>query len=129
MPEFTPTDSGTTPTPPLRAALGEYDTGWHDHDISSGAAIEYGAAHRATPKPVRNTIYLLAVNLTEVAKTQTGGNGIQFWGVDGQAAEIEFIQVDNAKGYALWDGGMNSRAVPVGKSPAANQVPWRGSYQ
>ncbi len=52
------------------------------HDISSGAAIEYGAAHRADPKPVKNTIYLLAVNLTEVAKIQTGGNGIQFWGVE-----------------------------------------------
>jgi hypothetical protein len=99
------------------------------HDISSGAAIEYGAAHRATPKPVRNTIYLLAVNLTEVAKSQTGGNGIQFWGVDGQAAAIRFIQVDNAQGYALWDGGMNAKTsltgvtIVHGRASNTNQNP------
>jgi hypothetical protein len=73
---------------------------------------------------VRNTLYLLAVNLTEVAKIQTGGNGIQFWGVDGQGAEIKFIQVDNAVGYALWDGGMNSgtslRGVTVAEGRASN---------
>ena len=99
------------------------------HDISSGAAIEYGAAWRADPKPVRNTIYLLAVNLTEVAKIQTGGNGIQFWGVNDQSAEVKFIQVDNAMGYALWDGGMNSgtslRGVTVvdGRASNTNQNP------
>ena len=38
---------------------------------------------------------------------QTGGNGIQFWGVNGQSADIRFIEVDNAEGYALFDGGMN----------------------
>jgi hypothetical protein len=99
------------------------------HDISSGAAIEYGAANSGGPKPVENTIYLLAANLTEVAKTQTGGNGIQFWGVDGQSADIEFIQVDDAQGYALWDGGMNSgtslRGVTVvhGRASNTNQNP------
>lgn len=94
------------------------------HDISSGAAIQYGAAHPAGPKPVRNTIYLLAVNLTEVAKIQTGGNGIQFWGVDGQSATVNFIEVENAEGYALWDGGMNSgttlRGVTVAEGRASN---------
>lgn len=107
------------------------------HDIPSGAAIEYGAAHRAGPKPVRNTIFLLAVNLTEVAKSQTGGNGIQFWGVDGQSATVKFIQVDNAEGYALWDGGMNAgtrltgvtvvdgRASSTNRNPRyAGQNPW-----
>jgi hypothetical protein len=99
------------------------------HDISSGAAIQYGAAHPAGPKPVKNVIYLLAVNLTEVAKTQTGGNGIQFWGVNGQSAEIKFIQVDNAQGYALWDGGMNSGTslsgvtVVDGRASSTNQNP------
>ena len=99
------------------------------HDISSGAAIQYGAAHRAGPKPVRNVIYLRAVNLTALAQSQTGANGIQFWGVDGQSAEVKFIQVDNAKGYALWDGGMNSGTslsgvtVVEGHASRTNQNP------
>ena len=48
MPEFPATESGTTATAatPLRAALGEYDTGWHDpatsvqraHEVIAGAA-------------------------------------------------------------------------------------------
>jgi hypothetical protein len=110
---------------------------FHCHDISSGAAVEYGAAHRAAPKPVKNIIYLLAVNLTEVARIQTGGNGIQFWGVNGQSAEVKFIQVDNAQGYALWDGGMNrgtnlkgvtvvdGRASNTNQNPRyAGQNPW-----
>ena len=99
------------------------------HDIPSGAAIEYGASQRADPKPVKNTIYLLAVNLTDVAKIQTGGNGIQFWGVNGQSAEIKFIQVTNAEGHALWDGGMNRGtnlrgiSVEYGRASNTNQNP------
>ncbi|HKN69012.1 MAG TPA: nitrilase-related carbon-nitrogen hydrolase, partial [Gemmatimonadaceae bacterium] len=48
MPEFPATESGTTAAAgtPLRAALGEYDTGWHDpatsvrraHEVIAGAA-------------------------------------------------------------------------------------------
>jgi predicted amidohydrolase len=46
VPDFPPLESGTSATPPLRAALGEYDTGWHDpetsvrraHDVIAGAA-------------------------------------------------------------------------------------------
>lgn len=94
------------------------------HDISSGAAIQYGAENSANPKPVRNTIYLLAVNLTKVARSQTAGNGIQFWGVDGQSAEVRFVQVRDAQGYALWDGGMNAgtslRGVTVVRGRASN---------
>ena len=99
------------------------------HDIPTGAAIEYGASQRAHPKPVENTIYLRAVNLTDVAKIQTGGNGIQFWGVNGQSAEIRFIEVDNAEGYALFDGGMNQGTslsgvrVEHGRASNTNQNP------
>jgi len=46
VPEFPPIESGTSAVVPLRAALGEYDTGWHDpetsvrraHDVIAGAA-------------------------------------------------------------------------------------------
>jgi predicted amidohydrolase len=34
VPEFTSPESGTSAAPPLRVALGEYDTGWHDPDTS-----------------------------------------------------------------------------------------------
>jgi hypothetical protein len=99
------------------------------HDIPTGAAIEYGASERADPKPVENTIYLLADNLTDVAKIQTGGNGIQFWGVNGQSADIKFIEVTNAEGHALWDGGMNRGtnlrgiSVEYGRASNTNQNP------
>lgn len=99
------------------------------HDIPTGAAIEYGASQASRPKPTDNVIYLLAVDLTDVAKDQTGGNGIQFWGVNGQSAEIKYIQVDNAEGYALRDGGMNAGAtlkgvtVEYGRASNTNQNP------
>ena len=67
--------------------------------------------------------------MTDVAKIQTGGNGIQFWGVNGQSAEIRFIEVDNAEGYALFDGGMNQGTslsgvrVEHGRASNTNQNP------
>lgn len=75
------------------------------HDIPTGAAIQYGSKNIA---PVRNTIYLKAVNLTFAAQSQTGGNAIQFWGVNGQSADIKYLEVSNAQGYGLFDGGMYS---------------------
>ena len=50
MPEFTPPESGTSVVSPLRAALGEFDTGWHDPDTSVRRAhdvIAGGARLRA----------------------------------------------------------------------------------
>jgi len=46
VPEFPTIESGPSAAPPLRVALGEYDTGWHDpeaslrraHDVIAGAA-------------------------------------------------------------------------------------------
>jgi hypothetical protein len=51
-------------------------------------------------------IYEKAVNLTFVSHTQTGGNAIQFWGIGGQSADIKYLEVHNAQGYGLFDGGM-----------------------
>jgi hypothetical protein len=96
------------------------------HDIPTGAAIEYGSRNIA---PVHNTIYLKADNLTFVSQTQTGGNAIQFWGVNGQSADIKYLEVDNAQGYGLFDGGMYSGAtlsgvtVEYGRATNTNQNP------
>ena len=78
------------------------------HDIPTGAAIEYGSAGVA---PVNNTIILKAVNLTDVAQTQTGGNALEFWGVAGQGADVKYLEVSNAQGYGVEDGGMNGHSL------------------
>jgi predicted amidohydrolase len=44
VPEFPPIESGTSAAPPLRAALGEYDTGWHDPETSVRRAHDVIAA-------------------------------------------------------------------------------------
>ena len=44
MPEFPAIEPGTTAAPPLRAALGEYDTGWHDPEVSLRRAHDVIAA-------------------------------------------------------------------------------------
>jgi hypothetical protein len=79
------------------------------HDQPSGAAIEYGASARTNSiPPQNNVIYEKAVNLTFVSHVQTGGNAIQFWGINGQTADIKYLEVHNAQGYGLFDGGMYS---------------------
>ncbi len=109
-------DSGVYPFQDNRFAF-------YCHDIPVGAAIEYGDSNPSYP-PVRNTIYLKAVNLTFTSKIQTGGNGIQFWGVDGQSADIRYLEVANAQGYSLFAGGMNSgttlSGVTVERGTATN---------
>jgi len=108
------------------------------HDIPTGAAIEYGSRNIA---PVGNTIYLKAADLTFVSQIQTGGNAIQFWGVNGQSADIKYLEVDNAQGYALFDGGMYSgttltgitveygRATDTNLNPRyAGKTPWDSAH-
>ena len=96
------------------------------HDIPTGAAIEYGS--RNIP-PVRNTIYLKAANLTFVSQAQTGGNALQIWGVNGQSADIKYLEADNTQGYGLFDGGMYSGTtlsgvtVEYGRANNTNQNP------
>ena len=122
---------------------GQY--GFHDnrfafycHDIPTGAAIEYGSRNIA---PVHNTIYLKAANLTFASQTQTGGNALQFWGVNGQSADIKYVEVANAQGYGLFDGGMYSgttlsgvtveygRATNTNRNPRyAAQNPWESTH-
>lgn len=44
MPEFPAIESGTSEASPLRVALGEYDTGWHDPEVSLRRAHDVIAA-------------------------------------------------------------------------------------
>ncbi len=110
------------------------------HDQPSGAAIQYGA-DSGKAAPVNNTIYEKADNLTNDAQTQTGGNAIQFWGVNGQSADIKYLEVSNAQGYGLFDGGMNSGTtlggvtVEYGRASNTNlnprydgQNPWSSAH-
>jgi hypothetical protein len=109
------------------------------HEIPTGAAIEYGSSRDYPPQ--NNTIYLKAVNLTFLSTLQTGGNAIQFWGIDGQSADIKYLEVQNAQGYGLFDGGMYSgttlsrvtlehgKASNTNLNPRyAGQDPWRSTH-
>jgi hypothetical protein len=109
------------------------------HDQPSGAGIEYGASKGYPPR--HNTIIEKAVNLTFVSRIQTGGNAIQFWGIEGQSADIRYLEVSHAQGYGLFDGGMYSgtslsgvtlehgRATKTNLNPRyAGERPWRSGH-
>jgi hypothetical protein len=109
------------------------------HDQPSGAGIEYGASSGFPPQ--HNTIIERAVNLTFASTVQTGGNAIQFWGIDGQSADIKYLEVSNAQGYGLFAGGMYSgttlsgvtlehgRASNTNLNPRyAGQGPWQPTH-
>jgi hypothetical protein len=97
------------------------------HDIPTGAAIEYGSSRDYAPQ--NNSIILKAVNLTFVSQIQTGGNAIQFWGIGGQSADIKYLEVEQAQGYGLFDGGMYSGTslsgvtLEYGRATNTNQNP------
>ena len=78
------------------------------HDEPAGAAVEYGSA--GPNVGYANTLYLKAINLTDVATQQTGGNGLQLWGVTGLGLDAKYIEVANAQGRAVETGGMYSGA-------------------
>jgi hypothetical protein len=121
-------DSGKNPFHDNRFAF-------YIHDQPTGAGIQYGSSGIA---PTNNTIYEKAVNLTFISQTQTGGNAIQFWGVNGQTATLKYLETNNTQGYALFDGGMyqgttlngvtvqNGHATHTNQNPRYNgQNPWQ----
>jgi hypothetical protein len=83
------------------------------HDQPAGAAVEYGSQNIP---PVSNTLILRARRLTFVSRTQTGGNALQIWGVNGQGLDIPYLEVEDAQGYGLWTGGMFGGATLGGVS-------------
>jgi hypothetical protein len=106
------------------------------HDIPTGAAFAFGV--KAPALMTGNLLYLKAVNLTDVAKHQTGGNGVELWGhTDRMGLNVKYLEVTNAQGYGLFTGGVYSgqtcegvrvehgTATDTNLNPRyANQDPW-----
>jgi hypothetical protein len=75
------------------------------HDIPTGAAFAFGVKSPALM--TGNVLYLKAVNLTDVAKQQTGGNGVELWGDTNQMGlNVKYLEVSNAQGYGVFTGGV-----------------------
>jgi hypothetical protein len=77
------------------------------HDIPTGAAFAFGVQSPAVM--TGNLLYLRAVNLTNVAEQQTGGNGVELWGYTNKMGlNVKYLQVSDAQGYGLFTGGVFS---------------------
>lgn len=77
------------------------------HDIPTGACVELGNPQVAAA--TGNVLYEKCVNETEVATSQTGGNGLQFWGdTTTLGLDVKYLEVDNAEGRALDAAGLYS---------------------
>ena len=76
-------------------------------DVPTGAAFAFGVSAPAVM--TGNVLYLKAVNLTDVAKYQTGGNGVELWGhTDKMGLDVKYLHVSDAQGYGLFTGGVYS---------------------
>lgn len=93
------------------------------HGIPTGAAFAFGV--KAPAVMTGNVLYLKGVNLTNVAKQQTGGNGIELWGdTNRMGLDVRYLEVSDAQGYAVFTGGVysgqNCRGVTVDYGVARN---------
>jgi hypothetical protein len=74
---------------------------FYAHDQPSGAGISYGTP-TAAANMGGNIIYEKAVNVTDVALVQVGGNALQFWGAaGGYGVDVKYLEATNTKGRAL----------------------------
>ncbi len=93
------------------------------HDIPVGACIEWGNDSGTAPG---NTVYLRCVHETDVSKTMTGGNGIQFWGAANGTTglDIKYIECTDLQGACVYSIA-NSAGVTVdyGRASDTNQNP------
>ena len=110
---------------------------FYAHDIPTGACVELGNEQPAS-QAGGNVLYEKCVNETEVAKRQTGGNGLQLWGdTDNLGLDVKYLEVVNAQGRALETGGIDQgqslagvtveygRATNTNLNPRfAGQSPW-----
>jgi hypothetical protein len=110
---------------------------FYAHDIPTGACVELGN-DQPSSRASGNVLYEKCVNETEVARQQTGGNGLQLWGdTNTLRLDVKFLEVDNAQGRALDSQGLNrgqtlagvrveyGRASRTNRNPRyAGQSPW-----
>jgi hypothetical protein len=110
---------------------------FYAHDIPTGACVELGNDQPGSPA-AGNVLYEKCVNETEVAKRQTGGNGLQLWGdTDTLGLDVKYLEVRNAQGRALDTQGLDSgqslagvtveygRATKTNLNPRfAGESPW-----
>lgn len=85
---------------------------FYAHDIPVGACVSLGNPVSAPASG--NVLYLKCVNETDVSTIQTGGNGLQFWGVNIQSLDVKYLEVTNAQGYGVHDSGMYSGTTLAG---------------
>lgn len=110
---------------------------FYAYNIPTGACVELGNEQPAS-QATGNVLYEKCVNETEVAKRQTGGNGLQLWGdTDTLGLDVKYLEVNHAEGRALEAGGVDQgqsvagvtveygRAVNTNLSSRfAGQSPW-----
>jgi hypothetical protein len=110
---------------------------FYAHDIPTGACIELGN-DQPSSRAGGNVLYERCLNETEVARQQTGGNGLQLWGATNTLGlDVKYLEVDNAQGRALDTQGLNpgdslagvtveyGRALRTNLNPRyAGQSPW-----
>jgi hypothetical protein len=94
------------------------------HDQPSGAGISYGSG-AAAPNMAGNVIIEKAANLTDVALSQCGGNGLQFWGAGGYGVDVKYLEVNTAEGRALdavgtWSSNLQGVKLEYGRASNTN---------
>jgi hypothetical protein len=91
---------------------------FYAHDIPTGACVELGN-DAPTSLATGNVLYLKCVNETEVALSQTGGNGLQMWGdTNTLGLAVKYLEVDNAQGRALDNQGLYTGQTLAGVTVA-----------
>jgi hypothetical protein len=106
---------------PSSAAFTNNRFAFYAHDIPVGACVEYGNDSGAA---TGDTLYLKCVNETEVATSQTGGNGIQFWGSKMPTATLSmpYIECNNLQGACIYSiANAPGVTVAYGRATATNK--------
>jgi hypothetical protein len=106
---------------PSSAAFTNNRFAFYAHDIPVGACVEYG---NDTGRATSDTLYLDCQNETEVATSQTGGNGVQFWGSKMPTATLSmpYVECNNLQGACVYSiANAPGVTVAYGRATATNK--------